>query len=80
MVCHHNDDFTSRRDQGTGFVHPTCGTLFPSHGRMMATMLASIAQFKRDLMSERIKSGLAAAKARGKKSGRQKDSGQNLID
>ncbi|MHA3916616.1 recombinase family protein [Halovulum sp. GXIMD14793] len=42
------------------------------HGRMMATMLAGIAQFERDLMSERIKSDLAAAKARGKKLGRQK--------
>ena len=41
------------------------------HGRMMATMLAGLAQFERDLMSERIKSGLAAAKARGKKLGRQ---------
>ncbi len=41
------------------------------HGRMMATMLAGIAQFERDLTSERVKSGLAAAKARGKKLGRQ---------
>ncbi len=41
------------------------------HGRMMATLLAGIAQFERDLLSERVKSGLAAARARGKKLGRQ---------
>ena len=41
------------------------------HGRMMATMLAGIAQFESDLLTERVKSGLAAARARGKKLGRQ---------
>jgi DNA invertase Pin-like site-specific DNA recombinase len=41
------------------------------HGRMMATLLAGIAEFERDLIRERVKSGLAAAKARGKKLGRQ---------
>jgi DNA invertase Pin-like site-specific DNA recombinase len=41
------------------------------HGRMMATVLAGIAQFERDLLSERVKSGLAAARARGKTLGRQ---------
>jgi DNA invertase Pin-like site-specific DNA recombinase len=41
------------------------------HGRMMVTMLAGIAQFERDLLSERVKSWLAAARARGKKLGHQ---------
>ena len=41
------------------------------HGRMMATVLAGIAQFECDLLSERVKSGLAAARACGKKLGRQ---------
>ncbi|CDM59877.1 recombinase family protein [Sinorhizobium meliloti] len=41
------------------------------HGRMLATLLSGIAEFERDLISERVKSGLAAAKARGKVLGRQ---------
>lgn len=41
------------------------------HGRMMATFLSGIAEFERDLISERVKSGLAAAKAHGKWLGRQ---------
>jgi putative DNA-invertase from lambdoid prophage Rac len=35
-------------------------------------MLAGIAEFERDLISERVKSGLEGAKARGRKLGRQK--------
>lgn len=38
---------------------------------MLATFLSGIAEFERDLISERVKSGLAAAKARGKMLGRQ---------
>ncbi|MGZ9724480.1 recombinase family protein [Rhizobium miluonense] len=41
------------------------------HGRMLATFLSGIAEFERDLISERVKSGLAAAKARGRRLGRQ---------
>lgn len=37
----------------------------------MATMIAGLAEFERDLLRERVRSGLAAARARGKKLGRQ---------
>ena len=40
------------------------------HGRMIATVLAGIAEFERELIQERIRSGIAAAKARGKCLGR----------
>ncbi len=40
------------------------------NGRMMATFLSGIAEFERDMISERVKSGMAAAKARGKILGR----------
>jgi Site-specific recombinases, DNA invertase Pin homologs len=40
-------------------------------GRMMAIVLAGIAEFERDLLRERVRSGLAAARARGKTLGRQ---------
>ncbi len=35
-------------------------------GKLMAALMASIAEFERDLIRERVRSGLAAAKARGK--------------
>ncbi len=49
-------------------------------GKMMATVLSGVAQFERDMLSERVKSGLAAATARGKKLGRQKDSDQSQTE
>ena len=41
------------------------------HGRMLATIIAGVADFERELIQERIRSGIAAAKARGKRLGRQ---------
>ncbi len=41
------------------------------HGRIMATIIAGIAEFERELIQERIRSGIPAAKARGKRLGRQ---------
>jgi putative DNA-invertase from lambdoid prophage Rac len=40
------------------------------HGRMMATIIAGLATFERELTQERVRSGIAA-KARGKRLGRQ---------
>jgi putative DNA-invertase from lambdoid prophage Rac len=40
-------------------------------GKLIASIMASIAEFERDLVRERVCSGLAAAKARGQKLGRQ---------
>ena len=41
------------------------------HEGMMATLLAGIAEFERELTVERIRPGIAAAKARGARLGRQ---------
>ena len=38
---------------------------------MIATVIAGIAEFERELIQERIRSGIAAAKARGNRLGRQ---------
>jgi DNA invertase Pin-like site-specific DNA recombinase len=42
-----------------------------AQGKLLASLMASLAEFERDLLRERTRSGLAAAKARGKKLGRQ---------
>jgi DNA invertase Pin-like site-specific DNA recombinase len=52
--------------------------LSTAQGKLMLTLMAGISQFERDLLRERTMSGLAAAKARGKKLGRQV--GQNPSD
>lgn len=39
-------------------------------GKLIASIMASIAEFERDLVCERVRSGLAAAKAKGKILGR----------
>jgi putative DNA-invertase from lambdoid prophage Rac len=45
--------------------------LSTSSGKLMRTIMAGLAQFERDLIRERVKSGLAAAKSRGVALGRQ---------
>jgi len=45
--------------------------LSTSTGKLMRTIMAGLAEFERDLIRERVKSGLAAARAKGMKLGRQ---------
>jgi len=45
--------------------------LSTASGKLMRTIMAGLAEFERDLIRERVKSGLAAAKARGVALGRQ---------
>lgn len=40
------------------------------HGRMMAGIMASLAEFERDLLRERIRSGISNARSKGKRFGR----------
>lgn len=48
------------------------------NGRLMASVMSALAEFERDLTRERVMSGLASAKAKGMKLGRQ--CGQNPSD
>lgn len=45
--------------------------LTTASGKLMLTVLAGVAEFERNLLRERTKSGIASARARGKKIGRQ---------
>lgn len=45
--------------------------LSTSQGKLLAGILASLSEFERDIIRERVKSGIAAAQARGKRIGRQ---------
>lgn len=49
----------------------TIDTTSPT-GRLMFTILSSLAQFERDVLAERTKEGLNAARARGRNGGRPK--------
>ncbi|MBA2861801.1 recombinase family protein [Methanococcus maripaludis] len=43
-----------------------------AHGKLLFTIFAGLAEFERDLISERVKSGLTAARSRGRLGGRPK--------
>ena len=49
-----------------------------STGKLLFTILASLAQFERDVIAERTKEGLKAARARGRKGGRPRSDSRKL--
>lgn len=58
---------------GVGFVSITAALDFTTpSGKAMAGMLTVFAQFERDMLSERVKAGIAHARAKGKAHGRPK--------
>jgi putative DNA-invertase from lambdoid prophage Rac len=62
-------------DMGVRFIAPNQGIDTDQHspaGRLLMHILASIAEFERDLIQERVKAGVAEAKRRGKHCGRPK--------
>jgi putative DNA-invertase from lambdoid prophage Rac len=61
------DDLHSRKVS----VLAQTGLSFEASGKLMRTIMAGPAEFERDLVRERVKTGLAAARARGVLLGRQ---------
>jgi DNA invertase Pin-like site-specific DNA recombinase len=59
---HHGVGFVSVRDSGIDTTSPT--------GRLLLQVMGAFAEFERGLIQERVKAGVARAKARGKKLGR----------
>lgn len=65
------DVVTTLEDRGVGFIslQESIDTTSPG-GRLTFHLFASLAEFERDLISERTSAGLAAARARGRHGGR----------
>ena len=68
---------------GVAFVVPGNIDMTTPMGKMMAHFLGAVAEFERELIRERVKSGLANARAKGKRLGRPNavvDEGLRLLD
>lgn len=67
------DLVTLLQKKEVGFVslHDSIDTTTPQ-GRLVFTLFAALAEFERDVIRERTKAGLTAARARGRKGGRPK--------
>lgn len=67
------DLMTALQERKVGFVslNDSIDTTTP-HGRLVFNLFASLAEFERDLIRQRTKAGLEAARARGRQGGRPK--------
>jgi DNA invertase Pin-like site-specific DNA recombinase len=80
-VLHSADILNLAREQGWDLVICDLGVdLSSPQGRAMANMLATFAEFERDMISVRTREGLAAAKARGKQIGRPRLASSAVVD
>ncbi len=61
--------FLQDKDVGLKVLHQNIDTTSPA-GRLLFTMLGAIAEFERDLINERVREGIEAAKLKGVKFGR----------
>ncbi len=80
-VLHSADIVNLAHAQGWDLVVCDLGVdLSTPQGRAMANMLATFAEFERDLIGVRTREGLAAAKARGKQIGRPRLAPSAVVD
>lgn len=64
-------DILGKKDAGLHSITDMIDTTTPQ-GRLFFNISASLAEFEKDLIRERTKAGLEAARARGRKGGRRK--------
>ncbi len=69
------------QDLGVGFksLHDNIDTTTPT-GKLTFHLFAALAEFERDIISERTKAGLASARARGRRGGRPKGLSKKALD
>ena len=48
-------------------------------GKLLFTLMSALAQFERDVIAERTREGLRAARARGRKGGRPREAGKHTL-
>ncbi|UMG92836.1 recombinase family protein [Nocardioides sp. TF02-7] len=80
-VLHASEIIDAAKTQGWDLVICDLGmNLSTPQGKAMASMLATFAEFERDMISLRTREGLAAARAKGKRIGRPRLATADVVD